>query len=794
MKIIKISGIVVIVLGLLFGAALVAVSFIDINQYKGLIAEQVKEATGRELVLEGDLELKISLSPTVVVQSARFANAAWGSRPDMLTVSRLEAEIKLIPLIRNEFQVKRFVLIEPDIILETNKDGLGNWELSATKQIPQQPSPEKEKPGFPIQLANLRVENASLSYRDGVSGEAMTWNLDRFSFKRKGDNQLAVAVEVRYQDVPLKLEGTTGLIYDLLSNEPFPMQLHGVGGDVDIKVEGKIDRPMEAKGIALAVGLRATQLKTISKLFDVELPVLGAMELSTQVSDIGKGYDLAELVVKMGDSDLSGNVFLSLEGKRPFVKAQLASNKLDLGVFESDVDKQTKQQQEKAQQKPSSTEPISLEPLNLLDADLSLKVKELHTSKLTINDLDAGLRLKNGKLEIAPLKLRFAGGSDLDGRVSVSSSGKRPLIKAKFSSDLLDLSVFESDDSKKLKASPKNQAEKKTEKLFSAEPLSLEPLHRLNIDFSLNSKKVRTRSLILDGLNATLQLRNGKLNIKPVKMNVAGGELRADIAIDASSKTTVIAANIKGDRIELGRIDQFKKLIGGGKTKTSIKLRGRGISVKGIMAGLDGSLVLDIGKGELNSAHINLLGSDLLIELVNKINPIAKKGGTSQLECAVVRFDVKDGVAVIDRGIAFQTDKMSVVGSGGIDLREEKLDLGIKPEARKRLGIDAGQLAELVRIAGPFTGPKLVADAKGTAKLGVTIGAAVATGGVSYLGQRLLASSTRDKTPCLTALGREITQAVEPGKTSRGGSEEQEGVVKGGVKNILKGAKGMFGR
>ncbi|MCP4409696.1 MAG: AsmA family protein [Gammaproteobacteria bacterium] len=794
MKIIKISGIVVIVLGLLIGAALVAVSFIDINQYKGLIAEQVKEATGRELVLEGNLELKVSLSPTVVVQSARFANAAWGSRPDMLTVNRLEAEIKLIPLIRSEFQVKRFVLIEPDILLETNKDGLGNWELGTTEQISQQPLPEKEKPGFPIQVAELRVENASLSYRDGVSGEGMSWNLDRFSFKPKGDNLRAVAVELRYQDVPFKLEGTTGLIYDLLSNEPFPMQLHGVGGDVDITLEGRIDRPMEAKGIALAVGLKATQLNTLSKLIDAELPALGTIALSMRVSDTEKGYDLADLVAKVGASDLSGSVFLSLEGKRPFVKAQLASNKLDLGVFESGADKQTKQQQPKAQQKPSSTEPISLEPLNLLDADLSLKAKELHTSKLTINDLDVGLRLKNGKLEIAPLKLRFAGGSDLDGRVSVSPSGKRPLIKAKFSSNLLDLSVFEADDSQNLKAPLKIQAEKKADKLFSAEPLSLEPLHRLNIDFSLNSKKVHTRSLILDELNVTLQLRNGKLNIKPVKMNVAGGELRADIAIDASSKTTVVAANIKGDRIELGRIYQFKKLIRGGKVKVSIKLRGRGISVKGIMAGLDGRLVLDTGKGELNSAHINLLGSDLLIELVNKINPIAKKGSTSQLECAVVRFDVKDGVAVIDRGIAFQTDKMSVVGSGGIDLKEEKLDLGIKPEARKRIGIDAGQLAELVRIAGPLTGPKLVADAKGTVKLGVTIGAAVATGGVSYLGQRLLASATRDEAPCLTALGKEITQAVEPGKTSRGGSEEQEGAVKGGAKNILKGTKGLFGR
>lgn len=181
---------------------------------------------------------------------------------------------------------------------------------------------------------------------------------------------------------------------------------------------------------------------------------------------------------------------------------------------------------------------------------------------------------------------------------------------------------------------------------------------------------------------------------------------------------------------------------------------------------------------------------------MSNINPTAKKGDTSQLERAVVRFDIKDGVAIIDKGIAFQTTKMSVIGSERIDLKEEKIDLGIKPQVRKGIGIGAGHLAEVVRIAGPFAGPKLAADAKGTAKLGATIGVAVATGGISYLGQRLYAGATRDETPCLTALGKKTAKAAEPATTSPGGSVEQkkEGVVKGGVKKILKGTKGLLSK
>ena len=61
MKYLKILGIVVVVVVVLIAGALIAVSFVDINQYKGLITEQVKQATGRDLSIDGNLELKVSL-------------------------------------------------------------------------------------------------------------------------------------------------------------------------------------------------------------------------------------------------------------------------------------------------------------------------------------------------------------------------------------------------------------------------------------------------------------------------------------------------------------------------------------------------------------------------------------------------------------------------------------------------------------------------------------------------------------------------------------------------------------
>ena len=61
----------------------------DFNQFKPTIAKAVKDATGRELTIAGDIEFEIGLRPTLVVEGASFANAAWSSTPDLARVKRL---------------------------------------------------------------------------------------------------------------------------------------------------------------------------------------------------------------------------------------------------------------------------------------------------------------------------------------------------------------------------------------------------------------------------------------------------------------------------------------------------------------------------------------------------------------------------------------------------------------------------------------------------------------------------------------------------------------------------------
>src|SRR6516162_5111763 len=86
---------VVVVLG---GAAVFLMSF-DFNQYKGLIARQVEQATGRTLTIKGNIALALSLTPTLVADDLSLANAPGGSRPEMVALKRLEVQLELLPLL-----------------------------------------------------------------------------------------------------------------------------------------------------------------------------------------------------------------------------------------------------------------------------------------------------------------------------------------------------------------------------------------------------------------------------------------------------------------------------------------------------------------------------------------------------------------------------------------------------------------------------------------------------------------------------------------------------------------------
>jgi uncharacterized protein involved in outer membrane biogenesis len=509
---------------------------------------------------------------------------------------------------------------------------------------------------------------------------------------------------------------------------------------------------------------------------------------------------------------VNGRLELQAVGQRPSLLANLQADTLDITpFFPEDGGKQAK-----------AGGAAALPIPEWLDAIVNLRVQKLIAPKLELGELQLGLNLANGRLRLDPVTAQVAGGAlqasaslsgqqagEVDALVSYEAAttrgiaklletnapevgpvmlkaalrgqdgiynlseftaragqshltglgqlnlrGERPMLNGSLLSDKLDLTQW----------LPEDKQKKKGGRLFSNDPLPLEALRSVDANLKLDAKQVVTHDLVLQDLKAEIGLQSGLLKIAPLTARAAGGQIQALLELDARGKQGLLRSDLKANGVELGQFRQFqeKQVIQGGKTDAQFSAAGKGDSVAAIMGSLNGNLLIKVGSGRMANTAADLVGADLLYTAFQFINPLSASDKTSNLECGVIKFDIKNGMATSDKGIAMQTEKVNVLGSGAIDLKTEQLDIRVKPSAREGLGINLGALTELMHIGGTLTDPKLTTDAKGVLRTAVTAGAAVATGGLSVLAQGLFDKTTADPHPCATALGLKPPEPVKP--------------------------------
>jgi uncharacterized protein involved in outer membrane biogenesis len=215
-----------LVLLVLLGVA-IAVWTVDPNQFIGPIQARIKAATGRDIAIGGGIDLKLGLEPKLVINDVRIGNAPWGKAPDLLTAKTVEAQVALLPLLQRHFELVRLNLVDPIIALETNAEGLGNWELAPPKSGGNAPS-SGAAPGT-LAIGDLGITRGALTYRDGATGSETHIVIDELSLRAR-DAQSPVNAEFRgtIDGIAVALTGNLGPLATLAERRlPYPVAVQG---------------------------------------------------------------------------------------------------------------------------------------------------------------------------------------------------------------------------------------------------------------------------------------------------------------------------------------------------------------------------------------------------------------------------------------------------------------------------------------------------------------------------------------------------------------------------------------
>lgn len=179
----------------------------------------------------------------------------------------------------------------------------------------------------------------------------------------------------------------------------------------------------------------------------------------------------------------------------------------------------------------------------------------------------------------------------------------------------------------------------------------------------------------------------------------------------------------------------------GGGLDFNVELVGDGQSLAALMGGLDGQILVVIKDATLEHSYATNFGSGLL----------SFSGGKdyTKLECGILRIDIEDGIANFENKLAAQLTDVNWKGGGTINLKTEKLDAGIVPKPRKGIGLQGmGGLAGLVHLGGTLKRPRVQLDPKDVAVKYGKYMAYVSTGGLSLLAEAVINKSQANVDLC----------------------------------------------
>lgn len=274
----------------------------DFNKFKPQITKFVKDATGRELTLGGDLVLDIDFTPSLSVQNVTFGNAPWGTRPDLAKIKQLKVEMALLPLIRGHIDVKQLILIEPDVLVETDASGRSNFDFKPTETQPD----ETIIPLFAFK--KIHIEKGVLHYRDGTSNQDYKLNLDLFNASASDFNSnIKLDMGGRFRDKYFEIKGEIGSVTALIRpSVTCPIELSAILGSASVNIEGSIKDTLNFKDFSGTLTAKGSSISEILDAAGVMTPSdLGPFHLTAKISDANNIYTVESINLKAGTEDLA---------------------------------------------------------------------------------------------------------------------------------------------------------------------------------------------------------------------------------------------------------------------------------------------------------------------------------------------------------------------------------------------------------------------------------------------------------------------------------------------------------
>lgn len=430
-RILKLSAIVIGGLVVLFVLVLVlAPMFLDIQTFKPRIERYAREATGRPVVLGGELELSLFPWAGVTLTDVSLGNPKGFDEKPFAAFSEFEVRMKLLPLLVKDVQVSRFILKGLQLNLERKKDGRVNWNFSETGEVEKKKTAGEDTGGtgeaLPIKnlaVGKISVSDGTILYVDEQSEtrkriSELNALLEDVSF----DKPIRLQFSARMDDKPFSLTGSIGPLGDSSGKGPIDIDLTAGAFDVaEFSLKGQITDAMSTP--AYRINLTSNTFSPKRLIGEIapdmavspsDTSVLGKASIHAGVSGDTKQVSLTEGKLVLDDTTTTFRVRVK-DVSKPDIDWEVHTDSIDLDRYlpkkEPVKDKPSTAGGSGNPATPVEKEKTDYAPLRAMVVNGSLTIDELKAGGGTFREIVMKVDGAKGIFRIEPISMKLYQGS-----------------------------------------------------------------------------------------------------------------------------------------------------------------------------------------------------------------------------------------------------------------------------------------------------------------------------------------------------------------------------------------------
>jgi len=403
-----------VLLGLMIGIIIIVPLVLPVDTIFTQLTNKVEQATNRKLSISGDKTLSLFPALKLELNDVHFSNMESGSQANMISMKQLAINIPWLSLFSGELKLEKFVIIEPNILLEKNKAGEVNWNLFSqsnsgsqkTENESKEPHQQNNIPSdFDIQLGEVAIYGGKLTYLDATSDTKHEINDFKLILELPSLHQpFTIKGAVTYMAQKIELDTRVTTPIKVITSEDFRLETKLTSDLFTLSYKGDIKEAN--KLIEGALELKGKSLKEITKWQKISLSAkenaFNQFSLSGNIILADQKLNLSDFNAQLDELHIKGQSVIDL-GKRLKISANIDLGMLNLNPYLPIASKKESKDKDEKKSEPiiwDETE-IDLSALKAMDTDIKVKSTGLKFRDIALGQNAFSFKLEKGEAEIA---------------------------------------------------------------------------------------------------------------------------------------------------------------------------------------------------------------------------------------------------------------------------------------------------------------------------------------------------------------------------------------------------------